>query len=64
MKRESNQKKLRKGREKAEADITIVTLRVTYHCVCERKLTKIERNRRNMRRAAGAEKNVIVAAKK
>ena len=44
---------MKERKEKAEADIAVVTLSVTYHCVCERKLAKMKRNQRNMRRAAG-----------
>ena len=43
----------------------IVTFRVAYHCVCERKLMNMKRiQRKTKRAAAAAEKNVMVAAKR
>ena len=55
---------MKEREEKAKAVITIGTLRVTYHCVCERKLTNVKRNQRKMKRAAAAEWNVMMAAKR
>ena len=46
---------MKERQEKAEADIVIVTLRDTYHCVCERKLMKKNRNQRKTKGAAAAE---------
>ena len=61
---EQNQKKLKEREEKAEADFVIVTLKVTYNCASEGKLKKMKRNQRKTKRAASAEKNVMVAAKR
>ena len=52
---------MKEREEKAEVDIVIITLKVTYHCVCEGSLRKMRRNRKRTKRVA-AEKNVVVAA--
>ena len=58
-----NRKRLKEREVKAEADIAIVTLQVTYQNVCEGKSRKMKRNQKNMRKAAVKQQNVTVSAK-
>ena len=50
--------------EKAEAGEDFVTLKVTYQCACEAKMTKKNRNQKRTRGAVAAEQKVKATAKR